>query len=155
MSKRRKRGPLTGEISDLVQFAAEIRAGRAVLGWSQTELAKRTAVTQRAIYCIEQNIVQYRGSKPKRRIIEAFTDAGFGSSAAGRFQDDGAEHNSEAAFGIWSAKVVEALSLGRRRECACCCVSRYGQDKRHSLTEVTTKFVIRLCYREWLGAINV
>jgi transcriptional regulator with XRE-family HTH domain len=98
-------------MSNLVQFAAEVRAARAVLGWSQTELAKRTAVTQRAIYCIEQNIVQYRGSKPKRRIIEAFTDADFGSSAAGRFQDDGAEQsNSEAAFGIWSAKVVEAVA---------------------------------------------
>jgi len=45
---------------DLVQFAAEIKAGRAVLGWSQTELAKRTAVTQRAIYCIEQIIVRPR-----------------------------------------------------------------------------------------------
>jgi transcriptional regulator with XRE-family HTH domain len=118
MSKRRKRGPLTGEISDLVQFAAEIRAGRAVLGWSQTELAKRTAVTQRAIYCIEQNIVQYRGSKPKRRIIEAFTDAGFGSSAAGRFQDDGAEHNSEADFrylvGQGSRSSVARTTAGMR-----------------------------------------
>ena len=47
MSKRRKRAPSTDrEMSDLVQFAAEIRAGRAVLGWSQTELARRTAVTQ-------------------------------------------------------------------------------------------------------------
>ena len=33
-------------MSNLVQFAAEIRAGRAVLGWSQTELARRTAVTR-------------------------------------------------------------------------------------------------------------
>jgi predicted transcriptional regulator len=62
-------------MSGLVQFAAEIRAGRAVLGWSQTELAKRTAVTQRAIYCIEQNIVQPR-MQTEERIIGAFTDAG-------------------------------------------------------------------------------
>ena len=61
MSKRRKRAPSTDrEMLDLVQFAAEIKAGRAVLGWSQTELAKRTAVTQRAIYCIEQIIVRPR-----------------------------------------------------------------------------------------------
>jgi transcriptional regulator with XRE-family HTH domain len=94
-----------------VQFAAEIRAGRAVLGWSQTELAKRTAVTQRAIYCVEQNIVQYRGSKPKSGLSRRSRMPGFGSSAAGRFQDDGAEQsNSEAAFGIWSAKVVEAVA---------------------------------------------
>jgi transcriptional regulator with XRE-family HTH domain len=62
-------------MSDLVQFAAEVRAARAVLGWSQTELARRTAVTQRAIYCIEQNIVQPR-KQTEERIIEAFTDAG-------------------------------------------------------------------------------
>ena len=76
MSKRRKRAPSTDrEISDLMQFAAEISAGRAVLGWSQTELAKRVAVTQRAIYCIEQNIVRPR-KETEQRIIEAFTDAG-------------------------------------------------------------------------------
>jgi predicted transcriptional regulator len=62
-------------MSNLVQFAAEVRAARAVLGWSQTELAKRTAVTQRAIYCIEQNVVQPR-KQTEERIIEAFTDAG-------------------------------------------------------------------------------
>ncbi len=45
---------------DRVQFAATVRAGRAVLGWSQIELARRTALTQRAIYCIEQNIVRPR-----------------------------------------------------------------------------------------------
>ena len=62
-------------MSDLAQFAAEVRAARAVLGWSQTELARRTAVTQRAIYCIEQNIVRPR-MQTEERIIEAFTDAG-------------------------------------------------------------------------------
>ena len=76
MAKRRKQRPSTDRnVSDLVQFAAEIRAGRAVLGWSQTELARRTAVTQRAIYFIEQIIVQPR-KQTEARIIEAFTDAG-------------------------------------------------------------------------------
>jgi ribosome-binding protein aMBF1 (putative translation factor) len=75
MPKRRKRGSSTDPNLSLVQFAAEIRAGRAVLGWSQTELAKRTAVTQRAIYCIEQSIVRPR-KQTEERIIEAFTDAG-------------------------------------------------------------------------------
>src|SRR6516165_7540225 len=76
MPKRRKRRPSTeAKMCDLVQFAAEIRAGRAVLGWSQTYLAKRTAVTQRAIYCIEQNIVRPR-KQTEERIIEAFADAG-------------------------------------------------------------------------------
>ena len=76
MAKRRKHVPSTDrEISDLVQFAAEIRAGRAVLGWSQTELARRTSVTQRAIYCIEQNIVRPR-KQTEELIMEAFIDAG-------------------------------------------------------------------------------
>jgi len=35
--------------SDLVQFAAKIRAGRAALGWSQTELATQSALTRRDI----------------------------------------------------------------------------------------------------------
>jgi ribosome-binding protein aMBF1 (putative translation factor) len=76
MAKRRKRATTSKERKMiLVQFAAEVRAARAVLGWSQTELARRTAVTQRAIYCIEQNIVQPR-KQTEERIIEAFTDAG-------------------------------------------------------------------------------
>ena len=62
-------------MSNVVQFAAEVRAARAVLGWSQTELARRTAVTQRAIHRIEQNIVRPR-KETEQRIIEAFTDAG-------------------------------------------------------------------------------
>jgi transcriptional regulator with XRE-family HTH domain len=61
MSKRRKRrSSADREVPHLVQFAAEVRAARAVQGWSQTELARRTAVTQRAIYCIEQNVVRPR-----------------------------------------------------------------------------------------------
>src|SRR6516165_4344837 len=72
---RRKRAPSTDRNMNLVQFAAEVRAARAVLGWSQTELARRSAVTQRAIYCIEQNIVQPR-KQTEERIIEAFAKAG-------------------------------------------------------------------------------
>lgn len=76
MPKRRKRGlSVERQTFGLPQFAAEVRAGRAVLGWSQTELARRTSVTQRAIFCIEQNIVQPR-KQTEERIIEAFTDAG-------------------------------------------------------------------------------
>src|SRR5262249_23737934 len=75
MPKRRKRGSSTDrEMLDLVQFAAEVRAARAVLGWSQTELARRSVVTQRAIYCIEQIIVRPR-KRTEERIIQAFTDA--------------------------------------------------------------------------------
>jgi DNA-binding XRE family transcriptional regulator len=38
-------------------FAGKVRAARAVLGWSQTELANKTGLTQRAIYEIEQAAV--------------------------------------------------------------------------------------------------
>jgi predicted transcriptional regulator len=76
MPKRRKRKPSTDRsMSDLVQFAAEVRAARAVLGWSQTKLAARTAVTQRAIYCIEQMIVRPKEGT-QQRIIRAFAAAG-------------------------------------------------------------------------------
>src|SRR5262245_49745533 len=77
MPKRRKNRPSTDrEISDLVQFAAEIRAGRAVLGWNQTELAKRAVVTQRAIYCIEKTMARPR-REIQHRITEALASAGF------------------------------------------------------------------------------
>jgi predicted transcriptional regulator len=76
MPKRRTRGPSTErKMSNLVQFAAEVRAARAVLGWSQTELARRTAVTQRAIYRIEKGIVRSR-EKTKSNILKTLSDAG-------------------------------------------------------------------------------
>jgi hypothetical protein len=41
MAKRRKREPSTErKMSHLVQFAAEIRAGRAVLGWSELSVVR-------------------------------------------------------------------------------------------------------------------
>jgi transcriptional regulator with XRE-family HTH domain len=44
------------------QFAIRVRAVRAVLGWSQTELAKRSGLTQRSIHRIEQAAVDVRQS---------------------------------------------------------------------------------------------
>jgi hypothetical protein len=41
----------------------------------QNNLAKRTKVTQRAIYCIERNIARPR-KKTQDRIIQAFSDTG-------------------------------------------------------------------------------
>lgn len=37
-------------------FGAKVRAARAILNWSQTELALRSRLTQRAIYGIEAEI---------------------------------------------------------------------------------------------------
>ena len=61
--------------SDLLLFAARMRAARAVLGWSQTELGKRAKVTQRAIYRLEKAAVRAR-HLTEFRINKAFQDAG-------------------------------------------------------------------------------
>jgi predicted transcriptional regulator len=54
-----------------------MRAGRAVLGWSQTELGKKARVTQRAIYRLEKAAVRAR-HLTQVRINKAFEDAGIG-----------------------------------------------------------------------------
>ncbi len=48
--------------SDRHQFAAKVRAGRAILGWSQTDLARRTGLSQRSIYRLELAAVDVRRS---------------------------------------------------------------------------------------------
>jgi len=61
--------------SDLLLFAARMRAARAVLGWSQTELGRRAKVTQRAVYRLEKAAVRAR-HQTEVRINKAFKDAG-------------------------------------------------------------------------------
>jgi ribosome-binding protein aMBF1 (putative translation factor) len=67
--------PSRGVQDERQLFAAQIRAGRAVLGWSQTDLGERTGVTQRAIYRIEDGATRPR-QLTRRRIERAFGDAG-------------------------------------------------------------------------------
>jgi len=50
-------------------FAAKVRAGRAVLGWSQTELGRRVGLTQRAIHKLESG-----STEPRRKTIEAIEE---------------------------------------------------------------------------------
>lgn len=68
-------------------FAAKVRAARAVLGWSQTELGKRTGITQRAVYRLEKAAAQAREST-ELRIGEALKEAGvtFEQLPAGGFK---------------------------------------------------------------------
>ena len=47
-------------------FAAKVRLVRAVLGWSQTELARRIGLTQRAIHKLEQG-----ETEPRRATVQA------------------------------------------------------------------------------------
>lgn len=61
--------------TDPMLFAARMRAARAVLGWSQTELGKRAKITQRAIYRLEKAAVRAR-HQTEVRINKAFKEAG-------------------------------------------------------------------------------
>lgn len=58
-------------------FGAKVRAGRAILGQSQTEFARQVGLTQKSVHRIEQGAVE-----PKlrtRRVIEQFwRDSGIG-----------------------------------------------------------------------------
>ena len=57
-----------GDSSDLIElirlerrtFAAKLRMARAVLGWSQGELASRAGLTQRAVHKLEQGDTEPR-----------------------------------------------------------------------------------------------
>jgi predicted transcriptional regulator len=61
--------------TDLLLFAARMRAARAVLGWSQTELGNKAQVTQRAIYRLEKGAVKPR-HLTQTRISEVLKKAG-------------------------------------------------------------------------------
>ncbi|MFL5083780.1 MAG: helix-turn-helix domain-containing protein [Xanthobacteraceae bacterium] len=74
-------------------LAAKVRAARAVLGWSQTELARRVGLTQRSVYLLERSAVQVRESTATaleaefRRVGLGFTDlleGGFTMDVPGR-----------------------------------------------------------------------
>src|SRR3979411_1023582 len=62
---------LSRDIAELVRlecrmFAAKIRMTRALLGWSQSELAMRVGLTQRGIHKLEQG-----GTDPRRATVRA------------------------------------------------------------------------------------
>ncbi len=48
-------------------FAAKLRTARAILGWTQSELATRVHLTQRSIHRLEQG-----HSEPKHATVRAF-----------------------------------------------------------------------------------
>jgi len=48
--------------SDRHRLAAKVRAARAILGWSQTELGRRAGLSQRSIYRLEMAAVDIRRS---------------------------------------------------------------------------------------------
>lgn len=43
-----------------LELAARVRAARAILGWSQTELGKRVGLTQKSVYRLERCAVDVR-----------------------------------------------------------------------------------------------
>jgi transcriptional regulator with XRE-family HTH domain len=64
------------------QAAAMIRGARGILGWSQTELAERTGLTQRSVYKLEQGRVAMRKGTAAA-IEQAFHQAGIRFQALG------------------------------------------------------------------------
>ena len=79
MPKPNVRGPTTSRELAAARFlfAGKVRAARAVLGWSQTELANKSCVTQRAIYEIEKAVVDARPAT-MAAIHTAFAKTGIG-----------------------------------------------------------------------------
>jgi transcriptional regulator with XRE-family HTH domain len=75
--KRGFRRVSRGRAADLgrITFAARLRAARAVLGWSQTELGRRVGLTQRAINRLENAATRPR-QLTRSRIDKAFKKAG-------------------------------------------------------------------------------
>jgi DNA-binding XRE family transcriptional regulator len=75
MRRRRATSASHADEYDRALFAARVRAGRAVLGWSQTALGKKAGITQRAVHRIEAGAVQSREATTAR-IDKAFNEAG-------------------------------------------------------------------------------
>lgn len=83
---------------DCAKLSAKVRAARAILNWSQTELARRTALTQYTIWRVE------RGGATRattvRAISMAFREAGI------HFED-----TRDGGFRLWVAGPVLAKAL--------------------------------------------
>src|SRR5262245_21602608 len=58
-------------------FAAQIRAARAALDWSQSELGKRVGLSQRAVHQLETGDVAPRKST-EAAILKTFAEKGIG-----------------------------------------------------------------------------
>jgi ribosome-binding protein aMBF1 (putative translation factor) len=73
--------------SDRHCFAAKVRAARALLGWSQTDLARLAGLSQRSIYRLELAAVDIRRSTMVA-LESVFADAGikFEQSSDGGFK---------------------------------------------------------------------
>jgi DNA-binding XRE family transcriptional regulator len=84
---RRAFPPSFGRIHDRDEFAARVRAARAVLGWTQAELGAKAGITQRSINRVEHGDVDVRHSTALA-IERVFRDAGisFSSSVDGQFE---------------------------------------------------------------------
>ncbi len=79
------------DIAELVRlecrvFAAKIRMARALLGWSQSELANRVGLTQRGIHKLEQG-----ETEPRRATVRAVEAV---------WQDEGIEFHETADGGF-------------------------------------------------------
>ena len=90
----------TSDIRALVErerrmFAAKLRAARAILGWSQSRLAQRAGLTQRAVHKLEKG-----ETEPRRATVYAIEQI---------WRDEGLEFES-TADGFRLAVSVSALT---------------------------------------------
>ncbi|HET9715210.1 MAG TPA: helix-turn-helix transcriptional regulator [Pseudolabrys sp.] len=89
-------------------FAAKIRLARAVLGWSQTELAVRAGLTQRAIHKLEQG-----ETEPRRTTMRALEEIWREHHIAFEDAADGGLHvtiRSEAFYRSGARRVDAVIS---------------------------------------------
>jgi hypothetical protein len=113
--KKRRPGKSTSRSSEMARllFAGKVRASRAVLGWSQTELGRRTGITQRAVYCIENALTRPR-NLTEQQIEASFAEVGLFF----KFMFDGGFTMTVpfAAIGRSGSSVASRKRLQRRRK---------------------------------------
>lgn len=83
-------------------FAMKVRAARAILGWSQTDLAERVGMTQRAIHRIEQG-----DHDPMRSTVVAIEQA---------WRDEGIELREDTKGGFTIGFLKHFVSDRRKKK---------------------------------------
>jgi len=111
--KKRRPGRSSSKSSEMgrLLFAGKVRASRAVLGRSQTELGRQAGITQRAVYCIENALTRPR-KVTEQQIEASFAEAGlvFNFMFDGGFTMTVSEAIGASAQGKMTARITSAAS---------------------------------------------
>jgi transcriptional regulator with XRE-family HTH domain len=111
--KKQRPGRSSSKSSErgLLLFAGKVRASRAVLGWSQTELGRRAGITQRAVYCIENALTRPRKAT-EQQIEASFSEVGLVFT----FMFDGGFKMTVPFAAIGRSSVASQKRMMRRRK---------------------------------------